>query len=92
VTFIVDGGPNLMLVLVDGVLCDGGENAQRGWGRVSRRLTDVSCERATLRIAPQLQGSVERLRLYQRPLRVCEAAAIEPDRPADVGGSKEYLE
>lgn len=62
VTFIVDGGPNLILVVVDGILCDGGEDGQRGWGRFSRHLTDLGGRQSTLRIA--------------RPLRVSEAIGI----------------
>ena len=34
ITFIVDGGPNLVLALVDGILCDGGDGARRGWGPI----------------------------------------------------------
>ncbi len=75
VTWIIDGGPNLILPVVDGVLCDGGE-AARGWGRFSRRLTDVTDDRSKLRIAPQLEGQIEHLRIYRRPLRVTEAIGI----------------
>ena len=38
VTFIVDGGPDLILGLVDGILCDGGELADARLGPVLRRL------------------------------------------------------
>jgi len=72
ITFIVDGGPNLILVLVDGLLCDGGEEARRGWGRFSRRLMDLGGE-ATLQVGSNLRGRLEHLRLYNRPLRVSEA-------------------
>ena len=76
VTFIVDGGANLILVVVDGVLCDGGDEAQRGWGRFSRRLADVSGESSTLRVAGELHENIQRLRLYRRPLPVSEAVRI----------------
>ena len=75
VTWIIDGGPNLILPVVDGVLCDGGE-AARGWGRFSRRLTDVTDHDSTLSMAPQLEGRIEHLRIYRRPLRVTEAIGI----------------
>jgi hypothetical protein len=32
VVFIVDGGPKVISAVVDGVLCDGGENPQRKYG------------------------------------------------------------
>lgn len=72
VTFIVDGGPDLILTLVDGLLGDGADDAPRGWGRFSRQLTDVSGDADTLSVA----GSVQRLRLYARPLRVSEAVRL----------------
>ncbi len=50
VIWIIDGGPDLILPVVDGVLCDGGE-AARGWGRFSRRLTDVTDHDSTLSMA-----------------------------------------
>ena len=76
VTFIVDGGPNLILVLVDGILCDGGEQGQRGWGRFSRRLMQLAGPSARLSVAPTAPGAIQRLRLYTRPLRVSEGAAL----------------
>jgi hypothetical protein len=69
VTFIVDGRPNLILVLVDGVLCDGGDEARRGWGRFSSRLMDLGGE-AKLQIGTGLCGRLKHVRLYERPLRV----------------------
>ena len=74
VTFIVDGGPDLILVLVDGILCDGGEQAMRGWGRFSRRLMGFGGE-GKLRM-PAAKGRVKDLRLYDRPLRVSEGVAF----------------
>ena len=76
VTFIVDGGPNLILALVDGVLCDGGDDARRGWGRFSRRLMDFVDRKATLRIGTQSRGALKYLRFYDRPLKVSEAVAL----------------
>ncbi|MBU4211403.1 MAG: hypothetical protein KKD33_02330, partial [Verrucomicrobia bacterium] len=38
VVVIVDGGPKLILFVVDGVLCDGGEHRQFGWGRYNPNL------------------------------------------------------
>jgi hypothetical protein len=34
----VDGGPKIITFVVDGTLCDGGEQRQFGWGRFSPDL------------------------------------------------------
>ena len=75
ITFIVDGGPNLILVLVDGALCDGGAEVRRGWGRFSARLMDLGGQ-AKLRSGVHSCGRLKRLRLYDRPLRVAEACSL----------------
>ena len=75
ITFIVDGGPNLILALVDGILCDGGDDARRGWGRFSRRLADLGGQ-ATLQISAGPQGPLKCARLFNRPLRVSEACRL----------------
>ncbi len=71
VTVIVDGGPKLILFVVDGVLCDGGESRQFGWGRFSPFLREVNG--GALRVAPALHGQLGGLRVYRRALRVSEA-------------------
>ncbi|MBT7301478.1 MAG: hypothetical protein HN849_18285 [Victivallales bacterium] len=68
ITIIVDGGPKIITFLVDGVLNDGGETRQFGWGRFSPHLRGVTgADR--LRIGQQITA----LRLYNRPLRTSEA-------------------
>ncbi|HBC85452.1 MAG TPA: hypothetical protein DCZ94_00710 [Lentisphaeria bacterium] len=64
----IDGGPRLIVFIIDGRMCDGGDARQFGWGRFSPYLRHVnaSCE---LRISPQ----VDTLRLYARTLRTAEA-------------------
>jgi len=74
VTFIVDGGPKLITVLVDGVLCDGGDEKQFGWGRFHPCLRDVNGA-AEARLAPTLHGALLSLRVYARYLRTSEAVA-----------------
>lgn len=69
---IVDGGPKLILFLVNGMLCDGGTRRQFGWGRFSPNLRHANGG-DTLRIGPTLRGDVLRLRIYGRALRVSEA-------------------
>jgi len=68
----VDGGPKIILFIVDGKLCDGGEYRQFGWGRFSPNFYDANGERE-LRIAPSVEGEVEGVRIYGRCLRVSEA-------------------
>jgi len=68
VVITVDGGPKIITFVVDGVLCDGGDDRQFGWGRFSPTLrTPGGAD--TLRIAP----SVQSLRVYNRPLLTSEA-------------------
>jgi len=69
---VVDGGPKIITFLVDGVLCDGGEARQFGWGRFNRDLSDLNGS-GRLRVAPKLRGQLSSLRVYDRYLRTSEA-------------------
>jgi len=71
VVAIVDGGPGVILFVVDGKLCDGGEERQFGWGRLSPDLYDVNGA-AQVRANP----AARRLQIYDRALRVSEAVAL----------------
>ncbi len=71
---IVDGGPKIITFVVNGVLCDGGDFRQFGWGRFTPHLRHVNGA-ATLRIGPKLSGEIGQLRLYDRALRTSEAIA-----------------
>ena len=64
----VDGGPKIITFVIDGVLCDGGDELQFGWGRYNPMLRDANGA-DTVRI----DHSVQRLRFYNRPLRTSEA-------------------
>jgi hypothetical protein len=68
VSVIVDGGPKLILFVVDGVLNDGGAARQYGWGRFPKELTNVNGRRS-VEAAP----AIGNLRVYPRALRVSEA-------------------
>jgi hypothetical protein len=68
----VDGGPKIITFVVDGKLCDGADHRQFGWGRFSPHLRDVIGNN-TLRIGPNLKGSVKSLRIYDRCLLTSEA-------------------
>jgi hypothetical protein len=42
VSVIIDGGPKLILFVINGVLCDGGDERQFGWGRYNPALRDIN--------------------------------------------------
>jgi hypothetical protein len=67
-TVIIDGGPRIILFVVNGKLCDGGDSRQFGWGRFSPNLLHVYGAES-LQLAPELQM----LRIYNRAIRVSEA-------------------
>jgi hypothetical protein len=69
--FIVDAGPRLLLVVLDGQLLDGGDTLEQGWHRLPDGLTDVNS--GPLRFLDAASGQVEMLRVYGRYLRVSEA-------------------
>jgi len=56
---VVDGGPKIITFIVDGVLCDGGEFRQYGWGRFSPDLTHVNSVTPQRIIAPGQSGGEE---------------------------------
>jgi hypothetical protein len=68
VAVIVDGGPNVIVFVVNGKVCDGGDERQFGWGRFSADFRGPA-GRADVRIHPALTG----LRVYDRAVRVSEA-------------------
>ena len=74
VTVIVDGGPNIVSFVIDGVLCDGGARRQFGWGRFPATISMLET-RETWRVAPRLNGTLDLLRIYGRCLRTSEAIA-----------------
>jgi hypothetical protein len=71
VVAIVDGGPKLITFVVDGLLNDGGEQRQFGWGRFNPNLRFVTGA-AELRIANR---AIKRARVYDRYLLTSEAIA-----------------
>ena len=68
VVITVDGGPKIITFVVDGILCDGGDERQFGWGRFSPNLRTPNGA-ATVKIGSALQS----LRIYNRALRTSEA-------------------
>jgi len=70
VAFVVDGGPRIITAIVDGVVCDGGEHRQYGWGRFDSAVDQV-LDGGKLE-ASTADARVHRLRLYNRYLRTTE--------------------
>lgn len=66
-TVIVDGGPKLILFVIDGALCDGATDREFGWGRFSPHLCHANGA-SNIAIDP----SVVMLRIYDRALSVSE--------------------
>jgi hypothetical protein len=71
---IVDGGPKLILWVVDGRLLDGGDARQFGWGRYNPHWRGPAGG-DELRIGSQQGAAVAEVRLFGRALRVSEAIA-----------------
>jgi hypothetical protein len=72
-TAIVDGGPKIVMFVVDGRLQDGGEDRQFGWGRFNPNYRGIASTEP-IRLAPSMRGSLSTLRIYNRPLLIREAA------------------
>lgn len=68
VAVTIDGGPKIITFVIDGLLCDGADDRQFGWGRYSPNLRTPDGA-PVLAIAP----AVRALRLYNRALRTSEA-------------------
>ena len=54
---VVDGGPKIISFVVDGVLCDGGDFRQFGWGRFNAALRHVNSADKNPIIAPGSTGA-----------------------------------
>jgi hypothetical protein len=72
VTVIVDGGAKCISFVVDGRLNDGGGVRPFGYGRFVPIFKEPQGS-GSLRVAPQMKGSVQCLRLYNRFLLTNEA-------------------
>jgi hypothetical protein len=71
VGIIVDAGPKIILFVVDGILCDGGDVRRYGWGRFSPYINDINGSNI-LKIKSNPHIKITGLRLYDRHLRVTE--------------------
>jgi hypothetical protein len=68
VVITVDGGPKIITFVVNGVLCDGGDQRQFGWGRYSPTLRTPNGSALA-----KLGASVRWLRIYARAISTSEA-------------------
>ncbi len=67
VGIIIDGGPKLILFVINGILCDGGDERQFGWGRYDRTLRELNGASEA-----EVAACVAELAIYDRALRVSE--------------------
>jgi hypothetical protein len=67
VGIIIDGGPKLILFVINGVLCDGGDERQFGWGRYNPNLRELKGAAAA-----EVGAFVTEVAIYGRALRVSE--------------------
>ncbi|WP_332368570.1 exo-alpha-sialidase [Spirosoma telluris] len=72
VSIIVDGGPKIIAFVVDGVMNDGGDTRQFGWGRFSPYLKSVVGARQ-LTLGSSLDGQIKQVSVYNRALTISEA-------------------
>lgn len=83
VTFIVDGRPKTISVVVDETLCDGGDTRPFGWGHFTPYTVFTNSgpyrrpvnESGSVQLAPDLDGRLLGLRIYNRYLLTTEAIA-----------------
>ena len=71
-SIIVDGGPKIVMFIIDGILNDGGSNRPFGWGRFNPYLQEVNGAE-NWNIGYNISGIIERINIYNRALTVSEA-------------------
>jgi hypothetical protein len=72
VAFIVDGLANVVSVVVDGRLCDGGDARIQGWSRLNPWFGEINDE-GLCRVGESLEGRLLGFRLYGRHLTTSDA-------------------
>ncbi|QEM12039.1 sialidase family protein [Mucilaginibacter rubeus] len=70
VAFVVDGGANIIMAMVDGKLCDGGANAPAGWTRFFG-INNINTD-SPVTFGKNLDGTISNLKIYSRALRTSE--------------------
>ncbi len=77
VGIIIDGGPKLILFLINGVLCDGGDERQFGWGRYNPDIRELNGSAEA-----RVDACVREVTLHDRALRVSEVVRNGRKSPA----------
>ena len=72
VSIIVDGGPKVISYVVDGILDDGGDSRQFGWGRFSPFLKSANGSHQ-IKIGYDFSGIIKGFSLYNRAISTSEA-------------------
>jgi hypothetical protein len=72
VSIIVDGGPKIIMFVIDGLLNDGGDERQFGWGRFNPYLQDVNGNEEWI-LGTNLNGVITEFAVYNRAIKVSEA-------------------
>jgi hypothetical protein len=72
VSIIVDGGPKIISFVVNGLLNDGGDTRQFGWGRFNPYLQSVSGSNELI-IGGGINGVIKNVTVYNRALTTSEA-------------------
>lgn len=75
VVAIVDGGPGILSFMVQGIMDDGGESRQFGWGRFSPYFRGLPGS-VPLRLTPEGRTCLQSLRIYPRALLHTEARSL----------------
>ncbi|MBN2557685.1 MAG: hypothetical protein JXB33_02900, partial [Clostridia bacterium] len=65
---VIDGGPKIISITINGMLCDGGGLRPFGWCRFASQMTDLNASAEAL-----VGDSVKKLVIYGRALMTCEA-------------------
>jgi hypothetical protein len=73
-SLIIDGGPKIVMFVVNGTLCDGGDTRQFGWGRFSNNLRDLNGAAEAL-----ISERVRAARIHDRALRIFECNTLVND-------------
>ena len=72
ITFIVDGAPNIITVIANGKLCDGGHYRHFGWTWFSWKFRDINSSKKIV-LLPDFNGKLLCISLYNRYLATSEA-------------------
>jgi hypothetical protein len=73
VVICIDGGPKIISIFIDGILCDGGVQRQFGWGRFSPGFRGLP---NGIPLSAERPDSVKSLRIYPRSLFAAEVEAL----------------